>query len=115
MTFEVHLDPDNQDPAAHSKQDMEVTVLEPFGGDKTGWRVAWTGTSMPALLLKTERVQEFVDDGEGGTEYTCWETMGGPLAPVVKWTVGAKLEKGFQAWSEGLKEQAEKKVKSTPQ
>ncbi|CAN8100302.1 unnamed protein product [Discula destructiva] len=119
MTFEVHLDPD--DAHKSTSQGMEVTLLEPFdtaaaaadadaAGEQSGrrgWRVAWTGTSMPGLLLRTERVQEFVDDGEGGTEYTCWETMYGPLAPVVRWTTGKSLEKGFEAWGVDLKARAE--------
>lgn len=108
MTFQVHLDPDNE--KSYTKQAMEVTLLEPFDAQnkKRGWRVAWKGTSIPSLLLRTERVQEFVDDGHGGTEYTCWETMYGPLAPVVRLTTGKSLEKGFEAWGVDLKARAEK-------
>lgn len=109
MTFEVHMDPDN----AHKSisQDMEVTLLEPLRDDATrpprGWRVAWKGTTVPQLMLRSERVQEFFDDGEGGTEYTCWETMSGPLAPFIRWTLGKSLEKGFEAWAVDLKARAE--------
>lgn len=108
MTFQVHLDPENE--KSFTKQNMEVTLLEPFDvqNKKKGWRVAWKGTSIPGLLLRTERVQEFVDDGQGGTEYTCWETMYGPLAPVVRMTTGKSLEKGFEAWGVDLKARAEK-------
>lgn len=113
MTFQVHLDPDNE--KSYTKQNMEVTLLEPFDAQnnnnknkKKGWRVAWKGTSIPGLMLRTERVQEFVDDGQGGTEYTCWETMYGPLAPVVRLTTGKSLEKGFEAWGVDLKARAEK-------
>lgn len=114
MTFQVHLDPDNE--KSYTKQDMEVTLLEPFDAvdkqkHKKGWRVAWKGTSIPAILLRTERVQEFVDDGNGGTEYTCWETMYGPLAPVVRLTTGKSLERGFEAWGVDLKARAEKIAK----
>lgn len=108
MTFQVHLDPDHEQ--SYTKQGMEVTLLEPFDPrrKKRGWRIAWKGTSIPSLLLRTERVQEFVDDGHGGTEYTCWETMYGPLAPVVRLTTGKSLEKGFEAWGVDLKARAEK-------
>lgn len=114
MTFQVHLDPDNE--KSHIKQSMEVTLLEPFDGkardhEKHGWRVAWKATSIPSLLLRAERVLEFVDDGHGGTEYTCWETMYGPLAPVVRLTTGKSLEKGFEAWAVDLKAQAERRAK----
>lgn len=105
MAFNVHLDPDND--KSYTRQGMEVTLLEPYGGKK-GWRVAWRGTSVPSLLLRTERVQELVDDGSGrGTEYTCWETMYGPLAPVVRLATGKSLEKGFRCWGEDLKARAE--------
>lgn len=107
MTFAVHMDPD--DAASSTSQNMEVTLLEPFDSaqPRRGWRVAWKSTSMPDVLLRTERVQEVVDDGKGGTEYTCWETMYGPLAPVVRWTMGGRLERGFEAWGLDLKGRAE--------
>lgn len=106
MTMDVHLDPAS--PSTWTRQGMEVTAVEPYGGEgAAGWRVAWKGTSMPGLLLRTERVQEMVGDGAGGTEYTCWETMYGPLAGVVRWTTGGKLEKGFQRWGDDLKKRAE--------
>ncbi|KAL1856940.1 hypothetical protein VTK73DRAFT_8174 [Phialemonium thermophilum] len=73
-----------------------------------GWRVAWKTRGMPGWMLCSERVQEFweADDGSG-TEYVCWETFYGMLAPVVRWAVGEKLKRGFGAWSEDLKKRAE--------
>lgn len=59
-------------------------------------------------MLKSERVQEFVEVGEGETEYVTWETFYGPLAPVVKALVGVKVARGFEAWAEGLKGAVEK-------
>lgn len=108
MTFQVHLDPDNA--RLSTGQGMEVTVLEPFDPQdrRRGWRVAWRGTSMPSFVLRTERVQEFVDDGRGGTEYTCWETFYGPAAPVTRLATGRLLQKGFRCWTEDLKATAEK-------
>lgn len=109
MTFDVHLDPDSD--KLQSRQGMEVTVLEPYasraGASRSGWRVAWKSNGFPALLLRGERVQELVDDGRGGTEYSCWETMYGLLAPVVRLTVGKSLEKAFRCWTEDLKARAE--------
>ncbi|PSR88571.1 hypothetical protein BD289DRAFT_432096 [Coniella lustricola] len=121
LTIKVHLDPARS--WTNSDQSMDVTLLEPFtvesgaapGGNaddtasstNKGWRIAWKQTSTPAMLLRTERVQEMVDDGRGGTEYTCWETMYGPLASVVRLTTGAMLEKGFQQWTDDLKTRAE--------
>lgn len=121
VTFAVHMDAENPASSAMN-QGMEITLLEPFdvGGDgtttstttetteaKRGWRVAWKATSFPSFALRSERVQEVVDDGQGGTEYTCWETMYGPLAYVVKWTQASALERNFRIWGEDLKERAE--------
>ena len=63
---------------------------------------------MTGMALRSERVQEFVQDDEGkGTVYTCWETFYGFLAPAVRIAVGGKLERGFGAWTEDLKHRAE--------
>lgn len=108
--FQVHMDAEN--PSSYSlNQSMEITLLEPFdknNNKKKGWRVAWKATSFPGFALRSERVQEVVDDGKGGTEYTCWETMYGPLAYAVKLTQGSVLEKNFRIWGEDLKARSEK-------
>lgn len=113
MVFHVHMDP--VDPESRPREEnILVTVLEPYevaGERRKGWRIAWRATSYPSMVLRSERVQEFVDDGAGNTEYTCWETFYGPLAPVVRWAVGKQLETAFQCWSEDLKKQAEEGVK----
>lgn len=110
VTFQIHMDAEN--PSSSSmNMSMEVTKLEPFDKDNSavrGWRVAWKATSFPGFALRSERVQEVVDDGKGGTEYTCWETMYGPLAYVVKLTQGSILGKNFGIWGEDLKQRAEK-------
>lgn len=113
MTFDVHMDP--TDPGSSPrKEGMLVTIREPYEavgqGERKGWRVAWKSTSLPSWVLRSERVQEVVDDGGGNTEYTCWETMYGPLAPVVRLAVGGKLEKAFDCWTEDLKKRAEEVV-----
>lgn len=113
MNFDVHLDPDNTDPASGRKQAIQVTLLEPYDhAGRKGWRIAWKPTGYPGMALRGERVQECVDDGKGGTEYTCWETMYGFLGPVVRLTTGAKLEKCFQYWAEDLKKRSEERVKA---
>jgi hypothetical protein len=101
---------------------LEVSVLEPIGegaseaagGPRKGWRIAWKqrpSLLMPGWMLRSERVQEFVEvgGGEGGpeTEYRCWETFYGPLAPVVKLAAGKQVQRGFDAWAEGLKAKVE--------
>ena len=106
MTFDVHLDLDGKKSRSEA---IKISFLEPLAEGK-GWRVAWIPLGMPGFVHRTERVQEFVDDGNGGTEYYCWETFHGLLAPVTRMVVGAKLEKGFDAWMGGLKDMAEGKL-----
>jgi hypothetical protein len=105
-----------------------VTVLEPIDEDskdsvfessslaeahRNGWRIAWrqrTSLLMPGFVLRSERVQEFIEvNGGSETEYHCWETFYGPLAPVVRLAVGTKVENGFDAWLAGLKQKVESK------
>lgn len=105
MTFTIYMaGPDDKSPRTES---ILVTRLEPVGGGRSGWRVAWRPVSMPKFVLHTERVQEFVDDGKGGTEYYCWETFYGLLAPVLRSMAGAQLVTGFGLWGDGLKEFSE--------
>ncbi|KAM0268524.1 hypothetical protein ACHAQH_009976, partial [Verticillium albo-atrum] len=104
-TFSAYMTADVTSP---SKPKEVVTVLERFERDgRTGYRVAWQFESMPRLMLHAERVQEVVevtgDDGAVRTEYYSWETFGGVLAPVLKWTQAGALYNGFARWMDGLK------------
>lgn len=130
------MDPEApDDSSSHGRPiALEVSVLEPIdeedepsaaaaGGGRRrrrGWRIAWRqrhGLLKPPAMLRSERVQEFVEvaagDGDGDdsppqTEYRCWETFYGLLGPVVRLAVGGQLERGFDAWLRGLKERVEK-------
>lgn len=122
MLFDAHMDPRSRDDGKKGvSSPEEVTVLEPFttaaGSSSSpaderqrGWRVAWRSRIFPDLLLRSERVQEFVAGPDGQTYYYCWQTYYGLLAPVVRWAVGAKLEKAFDAWMEGMQGEAEKRA-----
>lgn len=105
MTFEVHIE---LDPAKiTNRTGIVCTAVEPFPGERKGWRVVWKPTGYPEWFSRSERVQEVVDDGSRGTEYTCYETFYGPFATVIRLAVGAKLCKGFEGWAEGMKKFAE--------
>lgn len=91
-------------------QGMIVTVLEPIAsseGGKKGYRLAWKGTGFSHWQLHSERVMEFVEmeleSGEAGTEFSCWETFGGVLGPVVKATVGGTLVERFGDYQRDVK------------
>lgn len=124
---------------------LEVSVLERFDpeGEPTasdnsatttttkriGFRVAWkirnNSLTMPGWMLRSERVQEFVQvvdpdaaaSSGGGehprTAYRCWETFYGVLAPVVRLTVGSQVVNGFNVWMEDLKNRARQLEKTS--
>lgn len=119
VTFDVHM---NLDANVTNRQPINVTRLEhladfslgagSMSGKRKGVRVAWGAGGFPGFLLRSERVQEFIEvegkDGSVGCEYFCWETFYGLLAPVVKLSVGGKLVVAFGTWMSGLKEFVER-------
>jgi hypothetical protein len=117
----VHLNPDEPDNNPGQAIALEVSVLEPIDEDsqdsegghrRRGWRIAWRqrpSLLMPAWMLRSERVQEFVEASGGSeTEYHCWETFYGVLAPVVRRVAGKQVERGFDAWLLGLRGRVER-------
>ena len=124
FTFDVHMDALAEDSSGRATA-LEVSLLERIRDDedeaeeddneprhrRRGWRVAWKARGMPGFVLRSERVQELLETPDGGTEYYCWETFYGLLAPVVRYMVGGQLVTGFGAWMEDLKGEAEKRTK----
>ncbi|KAH7316495.1 hypothetical protein B0I35DRAFT_433226 [Stachybotrys elegans] len=116
LTLDAHLGPG--DASSRNQTALCVSCLEQFtadeeggaGSGRVGVRLAWRTRDGGLMnrVLRAERVQEFVEDGDGGVEYACWETFHGLLAPVVKMMVGTSLLWGFGAWMDGLKEYTEK-------
>lgn len=121
----MHLDPSEPDTKTGQAVALEVSALEPIdddaqegGGRRRGWRIAWRqrpSLMMPSWMLRSERVQEFIEVAVDGsespsgteTEYRCWETFYGVLAPVVRLAAARQVEGGFDAWLAGLKRLAE--------
>lgn len=75
---------------------------------KQGWRLAWKATGYKDWQLKSERVLEFVDDGNGGTEMAVWDTLGGAMGKMAKMTAGKEMVGSFRrfvadfkGWVEG--------------
>lgn len=100
------------------EQGVVVTVLERLeegadreeedgeggkGKKKRGFRIAWTSTGWSHWQLHSERVMEFLETDDGGTEYVCWETFAGVLASVVKRVVGAQLVDRFGDYARDVK------------
>jgi len=124
VDIEVYMDGSGlKDPGqgrgAKRDQGVEVTVLDFDVVDsaslddgvvgsqgkkkRKGARIAWKATGYSNWQLRSERVMEFWDDGEGGTEYVCWETFGGVLGRVVKGMVGGVLVDRFGDYARDLK------------
>ncbi|KAK4145775.1 uncharacterized protein C8A04DRAFT_10405 [Dichotomopilus funicola] len=122
FTFAVYLPPDKPDsgpPDQHVAPETnsnrhDITTDNVTTSPRKGLRIAWKvrpSWLRPGWALRSERVQDLIEtvgpDGKPATEYRCWETFYGTLAPVVKMAVGSHLERGFDAWLRGLKERAE--------
>ncbi|KAH7355052.1 hypothetical protein BKA65DRAFT_535351 [Rhexocercosporidium sp. MPI-PUGE-AT-0058] len=125
-SMSVHMSGNGLEPGAKKSrsQEMVITILEPLSStpsspsplapssqttQRKGYRIAWKSLGYAHWQLHSERVTELVeideDEGEGrkGTEYVCWETFGGALAPVVKLAVGGQLRERFGEYAGGLR------------
>ncbi|KAI9204219.1 uncharacterized protein BJ171DRAFT_424367 [Polychytrium aggregatum] len=79
---------------------LEVTCLDSH-------RVCWRSHFGSSLLQTAERVQLVEDDGAGGCRYLTWETYQGPLAYLVQYVHGDRLQARFQDCANDLKRYAE--------
>ncbi|KAH8845339.1 hypothetical protein MCOR27_002475 [Pyricularia oryzae] len=102
--FDMSVVMDQTATSSPRVQSMDVTACEALADGRTGFRVGWTYCMFG---LHCERIQEFVDDGQGGTLYATWETFGGVIARIVWMTNAAGIQRGFVEWGRGLKEKAE--------
>lgn len=76
------------------------------------YRICWSlEGGFVARGLKSERVSEVIDLGNGTSEYRTWENQGGVLARVVKWKFEKILNDKFALWCAGLKQECEKHSK----
>ena len=84
-------------------QGMEVVNVDDQVSEGVGLRIVFRNTSWPNFLLWSERVQEIRAMTEDKCVYVTWDTFGGPLAWLVKITMGALLVERFKDWAEDLK------------
>ena len=85
------------------EQGVIVTAIHALDDGRVGYRIAWKSTGWSHWQMHSERVMEFVDDGNGGTEYACWETFGGILASVIKATYGGTLVERFGDYARDMR------------
>lgn len=73
------------------------------------YRISWTTEGgFLARGLKSERINEVIDLGDGKSIYRTWECQGGILARVVKWKYEKVLNDKFALWCANLKKQSER-------
>ena len=67
--------------------------------------LCWRGEvpSIPFWIFFPEKVHRITPKGEGECLYEIFETQSGPMAYVVKWTMGMKLSAMNQGIADGLK------------
>lgn len=67
--------------------------------------LSWQGCafSIPTFILLPEKVQKVISKGENESLYQVWESQGGPMAYVVKWSMGQKLSDMNQGIANALK------------
>ncbi|KZV94213.1 hypothetical protein EXIGLDRAFT_611926 [Exidia glandulosa HHB12029] len=79
--------------------------------DHDAYRACWANNEFPSWFLRTERwsvlTQEELEDGTKQTVYETQEAFAGWGAYLVKWFVGTKVQQGFTAMANALKDRVE--------
>lgn len=115
MTFHVAM----RHGWPHSKTALRVVSVDAYERDgREGWRVVWAHEGTPAMVLRSERVQEFlaVVDADGHvteTEFRTWETFAGVMAYGIRAMLSADLINGFNNWGEDLKKETGRREKES--
>ncbi|KAF2020121.1 hypothetical protein BU24DRAFT_419692 [Aaosphaeria arxii CBS 175.79] len=88
---------------------QKVVAFEEPDPSATGpkaYRICWAVQGYPHFLLNTYRfneINEVEEEGETYCIYRTGEEQFGPLAHVIKRTIGGQIENGIKAWAEDLK------------
>ncbi|KAF2220491.1 hypothetical protein BDZ85DRAFT_176636, partial [Elsinoe ampelina] len=90
-----------------TKSIEEISILSdpPKDDDPVGTKyvVGWKQTMIPALVLRTERVNEITKLEGGKCEYKTWMAFAGPAAHAVRWSQEGNLQGRFEDWVVDLK------------
>lgn len=106
IVMHVRMSPKSPAMRAQKEEVVEVSEHSPLS-------ISWCQATMPKMLLRTLRVNEFraVDvngeDGSQSCQYRTWITMAGPMAYAVKLTTAGTLQARFNDNAEDLKRYAE--------
>ena len=71
-------------------------------------RISWTTEGLYVKMgIRSERFHEIIETGPEQCDVRTWECQGGFAARAVKWMFKDNLDRGFQAWVDGLKKESE--------
>ncbi|OSD00007.1 hypothetical protein PYCCODRAFT_1414884 [Trametes coccinea BRFM310] len=101
LLMQVHIPPTMDDSISTTSAFEQITHIQP-----EQHRIAWKNL-LPPWFVRAERWQALSTNEAGRTVYETREVFGGIGAYLIKWFIGAKLVKSFQAMAEGLKAYAE--------
>ncbi|EMD65551.1 hypothetical protein COCSADRAFT_306996 [Bipolaris sorokiniana ND90Pr] len=96
LPLPVNKDTPDNPLHTQSSQELVTAVQRDLG------RLAWSYWP-PSVLLSAERWQGITDYGNGTVLYESREVFSGPLAYVVKTTMGEALQASFVGQGEGIK------------
>jgi len=106
FTMEVIMDPSKPTKFYHTA--LVVTDLQDTAPVKTvSWAIDAAATGLMSYGLRTERLHEIREVGNGTCEVRTWECQAGPLAYTVKWMFARRLNEAFGEWLAGLKKYVE--------
>ena len=91
----------------NENENIEIIAVEEIKTDdgKTGYRVIWRVLDWNGLLMRSRRIQEFVENESGGTEYDSWTELGGLFSYPLKWSsIDKKIGVLFDGAFKSLKE-----------
>ena len=77
-----------------------MAELEGLQQDGKTYRVVWLGKRCPSWALRPERMHEIPRGEDGSVVYDVLDTFSGPLARLVRLSVGKALGKRLGQWNE---------------
>ncbi|KAL4731971.1 hypothetical protein ACLX1H_000971 [Fusarium chlamydosporum] len=108
FTVDVHMNPNSTTKTNTATECIDRVERFETKDGRLGYRVVWRYVGMPFWLCHNERVHEFVEhedpkSGEKVTEYIDWETFGGLIAFIIKYTAYRHFVGTFQRWRNDFK------------
>jgi hypothetical protein len=108
FTVDVHMTPNSTTRTNTATEYVDRVERFETEDGRLGYRVTWRFVGMPFWLCHNERVHEFIEvedpkSGKKVTQYIGWETFGGLISFVIKYTVYGHFVDTFQRWRNDFK------------